>query len=524
MLRAKCSSAAMASVALAAHLSAGQSAPSQEPIPILRVTTRLVQVEVVVRDKNGRPVPGLGQGAFEVLEDGRPQEIRFFTNYRRSASRVKDLSPGMSSNRLDITGPRRGVTVILIDSLNTAWEHRARALDNLRKFIDRANPDDRVAVYTLAGQLRIFQDFTGDVRSLKKKMDQFGGLPDERGWETLANALLPPEAAALLKWAQKTEDDAATVARAAATLDTLEKVANHLGSTPGWKSLVWISSGVPLLVGMENTALAPSTKTASNKGEFRIFDKEFQKAVRALTNSNIAVYPIDPRGLQELPASAGGGRALETKSMLAQLADRTGGRAYTDQNDILGALEDVTDAAQASYSVAYYPANSSFDGKYRKIEVRVKKPDLSVSHRKGYFALDSTEVRREDPDEAIRAAALDPLDAAVIGIDAGLQLSDGGVQLIARIDAGELLWGENNAYDLRTSIGVFQYDDEGRQLASFVDRIDFTCDGAKAESLSRYGLSFTRKLTLSPSADRLRVVVRSARTGAIGSLTVLVPR
>jgi hypothetical protein len=336
--------------------------------------------------------------------------------------------------------------------------------------------------------------------------------------------MLPTEAVALLKWAQKTEDDANTVARATATLDTLEKVANHLGSTPGWKSLVWISSGVPLLVGMEETAPSTGKETVANKGEFRTFDREFKKAVRALTNSNVAVYPIDPRGLQNLPASAAGGRVLETKSMLAQLAERTGGRAYVDQNDILGALEDVTDAAQASYSVAYYPSNSSFDGKYRKIEIHVKKPGLTASHRKGYFALDSTEVRHEDPDKAVRAAALDPLDAAVIAIDAGLQRSDGGVQLIARIDAGELLWGEKTTYDLRASIGVFQHDDEGRQLASFVDKIEFTCDGAKAELLSRHGLSFTRKLTLSPSADRLRVVVRSARTGAIGSVTVLVPR
>jgi hypothetical protein len=207
-----------------------------------------------------------------------------------------------------------------------------------------------------------------------------------------------------------------------------------------------------------------------------------------------------------------------------QLATRTGGRAYIDQNDIIGSLRQVTDAAQTSYSVAYYPSNPKFDGKYRKIEIRVKKNGLKANHRQGYFALDAGEVKRENVQDEMKSAARDPLDAAVIGIDAGLQDKDGAKQLLARIDAGELIWEENGAFSVDTSIGLFQFDSEGRQLEGAADNVSFKCDPAKAAALSQYGLSYGRKVNLNPAAAKLRMVVRSARTGAIGSITIPVAR
>jgi hypothetical protein len=138
--------------------------------------------------------------------------------------------------------------------------------------------------------------------------------------------------------------------------------------------------------------------------------------------------------------------------------------------------------------------------------------------------VDLAQVGHEDADSAMRAAALDPIDAAVIGIDAGLQDTDAGPRLVARIDTAELLWPEKDGFAVATSVGVFQYAADGRQLASVVDRIDFTCDATKAALLSQYGLSYGRNVNLSPDAARLRVVVRSGKTGAVGSVTVPLAR
>ena len=494
----------------------------QESALILRSTTRLVQVEVVVRDGRGRPITGLKQGDFELREDGKQQQIRFFSDHADASTRTSDLPPGMVSNRPGATGSRRGVTVILIDSLNTDWQHQAQAMVNLRKFLDGAQPDDHIAIYTLGRELKVFHEFTGDARSLRRKLDLYKNTPVwSEGEGTLMNAFMDTEASALLRWTLKTEDEAKAVARAEATFDALEKVANRLGSTPGWKSLVWISSGVPMQLAAGR--LLSSAGGVRQAGGVRSLENDFDKAVRALTNSNVAVYPVDPAGLQENRGSAGDWQSLQTASMLTRLAASTGGRAYVGQNDVLAALRQVTEDAQASYTVAYYPANTSFDGRYRKIEIRMKQAGLTASHRGGYYAVDLAAVTGEDADKAMRSAAADPLDAAVIGIDAGLQSMDGGSQLISRIDTAELLWPATGGYQVVTSVGVFQYDADGRQLASLVDQIDFACDAAKAGLLSQYGLSYGRRLNLSAGATRLRVVVRSGKTGAIGSVTVPIP-
>lgn len=505
--------------------------PPEPPALTLRSSTRLVQVEVIVRDNDGKPITGLKQDDFELFEENKPQPIRFFSDYTKKPAQTAQLPPGMVSNRPEITGPRRGVTVILIDSLNTDWLVRARAMDNLMVFLKGAQPDDRIALYTLSHNLKVFHDFTGDAKSLMKKIAERkdGPLPAVGQEPPLLDQLIP-EAAALAKWGNTREQAARTVARATATWATMEDIANHLRSTPGWKSLIWISAGLPMQVGMDLSGGSTTIRGGQpvRSGEIRAFDREFDKAVKALTSSNVAVYPIDPRGLQGLPEFESTGQRLgssdrpwqETNSTLAQLAARTGGRAYIDQNDILGSLKQVTDAAQTSYSLAYYPSNTNFDGKYRRIEVRLRKAGLKAGHRQGYFALDSAEVKRENVQDSLLAAARDPLDSAVIAIDAGLQDKDGAKQLLARIDTGELLWDEKGAFTVETAIGLFQFDAEGRQLESASDSISFKCDPAKAALLSQYGLSYGRKVNLNPAASKLRMVVRSARTGAIGSVTI----
>lgn len=96
--------------------------------------------------------------------------------------------------------------------------------------------------------------------------------------------------------------------------------------------------------------------------------------------------------------------------------------------------------------------------------------------------------------------------------------------MLARIDTGELLREEKGVFSVETAVGLYQYDAEGRQLESAIDNVSFKCDAAKAAALSQYGLSYARKVNLNPAATKLRMVVRSARTGAIGSITLPVPR
>jgi hypothetical protein len=261
-------------------------------------------------------------------------------------------------------------------------------------------------------------------------------------------------------------------------------------------------------------------------GEMRSFEAEFTKASRALTNASVAVFPVDPRGLMGLPEFDVTSRKpdatrpwRDTDSTLRRLAADTGGRAYVSENDILGSLRQVSDDAQTSYSLAYYPANAQFDGKYRRLEIRFKRPGLSADHRKGYYALDAEAVKRSDAKAEIREAARGALDSSLIEIDAGLAHKDGVWQLTARIDAGELMWPQGAGFEVRTTVGMFQFDAEGRELENLKDDIEFRLDPAKAGLLSQHGLSYSRKVVLNPAAVRFRMVVHSNRTDALGSLT-----
>lgn len=517
-------------------LGLGMAAPEQEtagkePEVLLRSTTRLVQVEVVVRDGAGRLMTDLGREDFEVREDGKPQQVRFFTSYGGTldgGATIPGLPPGMRTNLPGEGAKRRGVTVVLVDSLNTDWMSRANALNNLKKFLQTTDPDERIAIYTLGRELKIVQDFLGDARTLRMKLGN-EGMPISPDVESQLLERLIPEAVELQNWSAKKEGEAQMVLRVERTMAALKNVANHLGSTPGRKSLVWITGGVPMQMGTRLSVIPASAFGARpNTGELRSFTGEFEGAVRALTASNVAVYPINPRGLEELPGFDAKLRAVdpnaspfrESDSVLSQLAERTGGRAYVTHNDILGALREVTEAGQATYSLGYYPAKAAGDGTYRRISVRVKRPGLKAEHRKGYFALDAKSVKKEDGERALKAAALDPLDEAVIGIAARLEGAGTARKVLARIDPVGLLEPRGRGFAVQVDLGVFQFDANGRQLAGVVDEVRFECDPAKAALLAQHGLMYQRAVEVNPKAVRVRLMARSAATGAIGSLTL----
>jgi VWFA-related protein len=490
---------------------------------VLRSTTRLIQVEVIVRDKAGKPVRGLKQGDFDVFEDGKQQTVRFFVGgNEKPKGGAAELPPGMVSNRLSETGARRGVTAILVDSLNTKWESRPRALEALRKFLLTMQPDDRIALYALGNRFNILHEFTTDAASLIKQLKEMGNprVPSTEDQEGLNLLVGGP----LLATTTAIEEDFRQVQRANTTFATLEGLASHLGGTPGWKSLIWISDGFSLTQAGAKMGTPTLTNGLVDTGERRTLDAEFQRTVRALSNANVAVYPVDPRGLMGLPEYESVGQQLNKptrpwraeNAMLQQVARATGGRAYTSQNDIQGALRQVSDDAQAGYTLAYYAKNENFDGRFRSIRVNVHGDGMKVDHRQGYYAVDLKAIEHPTPLEQMRTTAAGVLDSGAIGIDAKL---DGG-KVLARIDTAELMEPATGGFGVRCTVGVFQFDAEGKPLDSLTDNIEFKLDTRKAAALAENGMSYGRPVRLNANAALVKIVVRSAANGAIGSLTL----
>src|SRR5215831_14973162 len=171
----KCFWVLLVSLSLVGMQLGAQSGPQEEGI--LRVTTRLVQISVVVHDKNGMPVRDLTKEDFALFDKGQEQKILFFSKETSEASRVNapPLEPGVVSNRFanytsegqkHLAAIPASLTVILLDGLNTGFTDQHYAKEALIKFLNQLQPGDRVAIYTLTNGLRVLHDFTSDTESL----------------------------------------------------------------------------------------------------------------------------------------------------------------------------------------------------------------------------------------------------------------------------------------------------------------------------------------------------------------------
>jgi VWFA-related protein len=169
---------AHSATSLFAQAQAPQPATAQAPA-VIRSTTRLVQLNVIVHNKKGVPVQGLKKEDFTILDQGQEQPLAFFSadaaGPRNSLSSAT-LPPNVFSNRSDQSGQTPGsVTVILFDALNTEFLDQVHARQQVIKFLRQLQPQDHVAIYLLTTQLTVLNEFTQDASSLLRAIERFGG-------------------------------------------------------------------------------------------------------------------------------------------------------------------------------------------------------------------------------------------------------------------------------------------------------------------------------------------------------------
>jgi len=355
----------MRRVALGAGLCAMVAVPllsqtaNQQP-SIFRADTHLVQVSVVVRDGRLNPLTDLTAADFQVFEDGKQQPIALFSaDSRASGTPATTVVPGtvIVSNQVPTTG---GVTVILFDRLNTAWSDQGQAKQNIVKFLSQVAPTERIGFYVLdSSSVSIVHDFTSDTRSLLRALGRVQGqisretMIAEEKTPTIASgggmsaAMDAQLDAALARMDEMIKADAVKN-RADSTLSALEAVARHLAGIPGRKNLIWISSSFPL-------SFNDGFGTRSMYTEVNI-------ATRAIADANVSVYPVDARGLMNSsavvtrkPTYASLRNEMPASDSMEMLAERTGGVAYTNRNDLGRAISRAVEDAKFTYTMATPP-------------------------------------------------------------------------------------------------------------------------------------------------------------------------
>ena len=528
-------------------------APRQK---VLHVSTQLVQVNVIVDDKHGQPISGLTRGDFKILDEGEPQPIRIFRVEQSTAQTAPNpLPPGIFSNSIERqTGGSPAVTVILLDGLNTSWADQASARRGVLKFLQQIHPTDRVALYALGTQLRVLHDFTSDSTPLVEALRHFRGHNGNELASSLADdADNPPQwsqdvgqsigenapvvATSLQAWLIETNNLEAEYEmnqRIEMTMSALTAIAQHLQGVPGRKNLVWVSGAFPLLRGFDLLMQNGDFSTGSTYGA------EISRAAQALNDVNLAIYPVDARGLMPDPSFNPAQKKIpnhlpvhldDNFSTMDQFAQRTGGRAFYNSNDIQGSIRTVLEDSRLTYLLGYYPNHGKWDGEYRKIKVTVDRPDLRLQYRNGYSAVPEEPPAPSIAQKALDAAVLSPLDATALACvvkPVALETPPGqppSVEMQYWIDPANItLAPDGNQWQVHITMVVEEVGPKGESLKGVSHQLNFNLNSANRKDFLVSGLRYNEPLPIVPHAERIRVVVRDDPSGDLGSLSIPVDR
>ena len=416
----------------ASSFATGQAEPSHSaaaaPQTTIHVSSNLVTVDVTVVDAHQNPVHQLKSGDFKIYEDGQAQAVRNFEEHVSGpvppTTPIPKLDPGTFTN-FTPTPAKGALTILLVDELNTPIEDQTYVRNQLLKYLKEAKPGTRVAVFGLTTRLYLLQGFTADLDELRTLMASKKTLPNPSAFMESTSALNPmaaddsmidsissaagnsPSGQAEIANIQRFEADTATFrlqAQIRYTLDGLNQLARFLGNLPGRKNLIWFSGSFPINVLPDGSQSDPFAVTLN-------LADEFKDTVTRLGRSQVAVYPVDARGLRTDPMyDDENGTRLTTTSILKShsdfneelsndhstmttMAESTGGKAFVNANDLAGSAEKVAEAGSNFYTISYIPTNTEMKGGYRKIKVELDHKGVSLAYRRGYYADDLREKK-----------------------------------------------------------------------------------------------------------------------------------
>jgi VWFA-related protein len=558
----------------AATLSQAQS--SQElPPPTIRVSTRLVLVDVVVMDKQGKPVSGLKAEDFTVEEKGKKQKITFFQT-PEAAQQINappQLGPGLYSNKPEFRSPGGPLTVLLLDAANTPFSDQAYARQQMLKFVTQQfKPGTRMGVFTLTNSLQVLQDFTGDpdvlLAGLKKYRPQEQVLqnavsqPVSAGAGSLgvrqANTITQVEANA--QTFQSIQMGYAFDRRVDVTLNALRSLSRILGGIPGRKNIVWLTAAFPFelipedrnvseaelvadLPNIQHKAVDTIASGSIAGVERRSYAPQIREAAAQLSAAQVAIYPVDVRGLisgveflrddaanrqSSTLAERAGGRMSDvnaSQETMRAIANETGGRVYINQNEVAIGVEKAMQDNAASYTLGYYPEDKKWDGKYRALKVKLARDGVEVRHRRGYFAIDPSQQKDRKPEQQVAEALHDSVPATLVTFSAQVKPPEKGKLAIAFLVDANSLTTEDVSGGKKLSFAYYAalYSPEGKMIDNRSQKAEQTFKEDVYRQILQQGILLHLDLDAKADKGQLRLAVQDLRTGMVGTIDAAVP-
>jgi VWFA-related protein len=506
----------------------------------VRLKAELVQIDVVVADKKNRPVLGLKKEDFILLEDGKPQEISFFSLQRANGASAAEAELAEGTKRSSplprlIPEPGRFIFIILDQYNISPYTHPVLRESLLRFIADDVGPQDQVAIIGTSGSLAVFQQATKNRRALELAINAFlGEGADLKAALAVDQALNNAQRDLGIPASRGGEAYQEYILRK--TLTALKNITKGVNNVPGRKLAIFVSENLPIQI------------TSAGGTEDNLM-YELEQVISRSRRGGLTFYTLDPRGLTTtIPGGSaaeavggsmlGGGstredpganadRLLSSRWGMMELAAATGGFSIFNSNNLRAGLQRVLAENEAYYLLAYYPQNSSPDGKFRNIKVRVKdRPDLTVRTRKGYTAVKEKDQKpnSENKQERIKEslASLAPVrnvKVAIAKATAGSNIKTGerSVKMFIQIDPRSLsfLEGGNNKSGSIEVIG-FVYDLKNKLVDGFSQTLK-----PKPEAYKRLldsGISVPGEIKLKGAGlYNIRVVVIDQESGEMGT-------
>ena len=526
---------------------AASQQPSATQTPTLRVSTRLVLVDVVVTDKRRVPIVDLRKEDFTILENGKPQTLATF-RLEQPDSRAREnapppkLPPGLYTNKAEYRTTSRPPAVLLMDALNTERSDQLRVRRAMIRFLkEQLHPGQEVAVLALTSRLLLLQDFTSDPQLLLAAMERYTGessvqLSKERTLDPESDPFLnsyfdPTLTRDIVENIMRLERERVAESmdeRVRLTMAALETITSILSGYDGRKSLIWVSGGLPYGLFQEYIDNNP----------FRIYATDFLRISEKLADHQIAIYPVDARGLVADDADAirirrttainprtPSEKAFEYHVMMNELADLTGGRAFYNRNDTALAVVEALEDGTTYYTLGYYPQRNEWDGKFRRIKVEVDRNRVRIRHRKGYYATDPIRGRVSDQEAAearLRRSLLTPLSATGVTILARAIPQNQGVLIDMVLDPATISFEElpDGKRRCELSILVAAYTPEGKLVTTTGRTTTATLSPPDFEMVRQHGLPFDIPLQLDDGKYALRLSVLDNHSGSVGTVRI----
>ena len=516
---------------------APQDIPSarQPALPVFRAAVDLVTVNVVVRDKSGNVVKGLTRKDFTIVEDGKDQSIDTFdfeevdnptnppppSDIPTILGGVGKAVPSPLLKRPTVDMHDRRLVVMMFDMSSMQPEETVRALDSARDYVNKKlGPADTVALLTYSSALTVVQDFTADKETLISAINQLNGI-EGLGFEEMvtadADATADDTNGAFI--ADDTEFNMFNTDR---RLQALRSVIDSMAGVQQKKSLIYFSSGMDQ-TGMDNRVAMRGV---------------IDRAVR----TNLSIYAADMRGLQAVVpggdasrastrgVSAFNGRSVSSafdsmnasQDALSSLAEDTGGRAFFDRNDFGGVFDRVIADTSAYYVLGYSSTNVDRDGRFRRIRIQVKRPDVKLEYRVGYYAQrDFKHSAKEDREQLLMeqlASDLSVTDLPVYASSAYFRLKGNHYYVpVWLVVPGSRVPFTKSGDKTKATLDVLGVLVDSRQfpVARMRDTVNLTL--GTTEKVERKAVQYATSFELPPGTYKLKVVVRENEGGTMGS-------